>query len=107
MKQRIYRGMIELTNGKNSSILLKNFATSSFSKKLIRSYSKVYEINIDEVSKNVDSFSNLHDFFTRSLKEGARPIAQGTTIFTSPVDAKIEALGDITDDIIITKVKGF
>ena len=94
--------MIELTNGKSSSVLLKKFATSSFSKKLIRSYSKVYEINIDEVSKNVDSFSNLHDFFTRTLKKGARPIAQGTTIFTSPVDAKIEAFGDITDDIIFT-----
>jgi len=102
MKQKIYCGMIELTNGKSSSMLLKKFATSSFSKKLIRSYSKVYEINIDEVSKNVDSFSNLHDFFTRTLKEGARPIAQGTTIFTSPVDAKIEAFGDITDDIILT-----
>ena len=102
MKQRIYRGMIELTNGKSSSTLLKKFATSSFSKKFIRSYSKVYEINIDEVSKNVDSFSNLHDFFTRSLKDGVRPIAQGATVFASPVDAKIEAFGDITDDIIFT-----
>lgn len=102
MKQRIYRGMIELTNGKTSSMLLKKLATSSFSKKFIRSYSKVYEINIDEVSKNVDSFSDLHDFFTRSLKDGVRPIAQGATAFASPVDAKIEAFGNITDDIIFT-----
>lgn len=102
MKEIIYQGMIELTNGKNSSALLKKFATSAFSKKFIRSYSKVYEINIDEVSKNVESFSTLHDFFTRSLKEGARPIAQGATVFASPVDAKIEAFGDILDGIMLT-----
>ena len=102
MKERIYQGMIELTNGRGSSAVLKKIATSPYSKKLIRSYSKVYEINIDEVSKNIESFTNLHDFFTRSLKLDARQIAQGATVFASPVDAKIEAFGDIVDSMTLT-----
>ncbi len=97
MKEKIYRCMIELTNGRGSSILLKKLTTSAFSKKFIRNYSKLYEINIEEVSKSMENFKSLHEFFTRSLKEGARPVAQGETVFASPVDAKVEAFGDIRD----------
>lgn len=97
MKEKIYQRMIELTNGRSSSILLKKLTTSALSKKFIRNYSKVYEINIEEVSNNMENFKSLHEFFTRSLKEGVRPIAQGETVFASPVDAKIEAFGDIKD----------
>ena len=58
MKEKIYRSLIELTNGKTSSKLLKTVTTSKLSKPLIRSYSKVYGINTDEVSKNMESFSS-------------------------------------------------
>lgn len=101
MKERIYQSMIELTNGKQSSILLKKLTTSALSKKFIRSYTKVYEINIEEVSKSVENFKSLHEFFTRSLKEGVRPIAEGEKVFASPVDAKIEAFGDIRDSMTL------
>ncbi|KGR83492.1 phosphatidylserine decarboxylase [Lysinibacillus odysseyi] len=102
MKEKIYRSMIELTNGKQSSLLLKKLATSALSKKFIQSYTKVYEINIEEVSKNMENYKSLHEFFTRSLKEGVRPVAQGEKVFTSPVDAKIEAFGDIRDSMTLT-----
>jgi phosphatidylserine decarboxylase len=101
MKEKIYQSMIELTNGRQSSILLKKLATSALSKKFIPSYTKVYEINIEEVSKNVENFKSLHEFFTRSLKDGVRPIAEGEKIFASPVDAKIEACGDILDSMTL------
>ena len=108
MKERIYQMLIELTNGKNSSMLLKKITTSPISKKFIRSYSKVYDINIEEVSRNLNSFTSLHDFFTRTLKDDARPVTQHAHVLASPVDAKIEAFGDISIDTeIIVKNKPY
>ncbi|MEK4230077.1 phosphatidylserine decarboxylase [Solibacillus sp. FSL H8-0538] len=97
MKEKVYQSLIELTNGETSSKLLQAVAQSTFSKKFIRSYSKVYGINIEEVSNKIDSFSSLHDFFVRTLKQEARTIAQGHNVFASPVDGKVEAYGDIVD----------
>lgn len=97
MKQKLYQTMIELTNGRGTSAMLKNFATSRISRYLIPGYTKLYAINTQEVSKSLQQFSTLHDFFTRELKEGARPIASADDIVVSPVDAKIESFGAITE----------
>lgn len=102
MKETVYQRLIELTNGKASSSVLKNVTASKLSKGLIRSYSKVYGINIEEVSKSVDEFDSLQQFFVRTLKKEARPIAEGAQIFASPVDAKIESCGRITDEMTFT-----
>ncbi|GGG27039.1 phosphatidylserine decarboxylase proenzyme [Lysinibacillus alkalisoli] len=96
MKEQIYQKLIELTNGKSTSQVLRAFAQSKVSQYLINGYTKVYDINLQEVSKNRQQFSSLHDFFIRELKREARPIANTHNVLVSPVDAKIEAFGDIT-----------
>ncbi len=102
MKERFYQNLIELTNGKTSSKILQRVTKSNLSKKFIRSYTKVYDINIDEVSKNMTQYSSLHDFFTRQLKIDARPVETNPTSIVSPVDAKIEAFGEIDANRIFT-----
>lgn len=102
MKEKLYQSLIELSNGKTSSKILQLAVQSVASKKLIRNYSNLYDINLEEVSKSTEQFSSLHDFFTRHLKEDARPIDQQPEIFTSPVDAKIEAFGEIVDGMTFT-----
>ncbi|WP_042478136.1 phosphatidylserine decarboxylase [Bacillus ndiopicus] len=102
MKEKIYQQLIELTNGQTSSNILMKFAKSGYSKNFIRSYSKLYGINIDEVSKKMEQFKNLHDFFTRELKADARPIDQNQSVLVSPVDAKLEIFGEIQDNLILT-----
>ncbi|WP_107838755.1 phosphatidylserine decarboxylase [Metasolibacillus meyeri] len=102
MKEKIYQRLIELTNGQTSSNILMKFAKSGYSKKFIRSYSKLYGINIEEVSKKMEQFQSLHDFFTRELKMEVRPIDENPTILVSPVDAKLEAFGQIKDQLILT-----
>lgn len=104
MIEKLYQSCIELTNKKWTSTLLQKAVKSSFSKRAIPSYSKVYDINVAEVSKSLDEFTSLHDFFTRQLVQHARPIAQGE-VLVSPVDAKMESFGTITNDMIFT-VKG-
>lgn len=56
MKEKIYQQLIELTNGQTSSSILMKFAKSGYSKNFIRSYSKLYDINIEEVSKKWSNF---------------------------------------------------
>ncbi|MCL1701377.1 phosphatidylserine decarboxylase [Lysinibacillus sp. Bpr_S20] len=105
MKEKLYQRLIELTNGKQSSHLLQSIAKAKWSKRIIPSYMKVYDINLEEVSKQQKQFSSLHDFFTRELLEDARPIEQNPTTFVSPVDAKVESCGRIEWDMTF-HVKG-
>ncbi|MCT6923259.1 MULTISPECIES: phosphatidylserine decarboxylase [Bacillales] len=102
MREKIYQQLIELTNGQTSSNILMKFAKSSYSKKFIRSYSKLYGIDIEEVSKKMEQFQSLHEFFTRELKAEARPIDENPSILVSPVDAKLEAFGEMKDNVILT-----
>jgi len=105
MKEKLYQRLIELTNGKQSSQLLQTIAKAKWSKRIIPSYMKVYDINLEEVSKKPQQFSSLHDFFTRELLEHVRPIEQNPTTYTSPVDAKVESFGRIEWDMTFL-VKG-
>ncbi len=105
IREKLYRSIIELTNGKWSSFLLQHLSTSRLSKKFISSYIHVYGIKLDEVSEKKEDFRNLHDFFIRNLKANTRLIAEGNDIYTSPVDAKIESFGDIEKNTIFY-VKG-
>jgi phosphatidylserine decarboxylase len=102
---RIYRMLIELTNGKWTSILLKKFAVSKASRFLVPSFAKVFQINVQEIEKALKDYSTLHDFFIRKLKEGSRQIDPEDLSITSPVDAVIEDIGKISQEKLI-KVKG-
>ena len=104
MIEKIFQNCIELTNKRWSSALLKRVVQSPISKYFIPSYSKVYDINVQEVSKSLDEFTSLHDFFTRTLVSGSRVVAKGN-VLTSSVDAKIESFGAITNGMTFT-VKG-
>lgn len=95
IREKLYRSIVELTNGRWSSFILRHFTTSRMSKRIISSYISIYDIKLDEVSEKRESFQNLHEFFIRTLKENARLIEPGANIYTSPVDAKIESFGDI------------
>lgn len=105
LKEKLYQSIIELTNGRWSSFLLKRFTTSKISKKLISSYMNVYGIKLDEVSEKQETFQNLYEFFIRRLKDNARDVVKGDELYTSPVDAKIESFGDIEQNTIFY-VKG-
>lgn len=105
LKKKLYQTAIELTNKKWSSHLLKTMMNSKISKRFIQSYIHIYDINTQEVSKKVDSFPTLQQFFTRELKSSARPVDGRLDVMTSPADAKIESFGVITQNTSIT-VKG-
>jgi phosphatidylserine decarboxylase len=100
-----YKLIIELTNGRLTSGMLKRFATSRISRFIIPSFARVYKINLLEMEKPLSEYPTLHDLFVRKLKKEARKHDPAPFSIVSPVDAVIEDIGEIKETSEIT-VKG-
>jgi len=57
-------------------------------------YSKLYDVHVDECEKHED-WESFDDFFTRRLKDGARPLAPDPRVLVSPADGKVASLGPV------------
>lgn len=69
-----------------------------FNKSLIRSFAKLYQINLGEMDKPVEEYKSLGEFFSRSLKPEVRPI-EGELIH--PCDGTLIESGLIHNDVLI------
>jgi phosphatidylserine decarboxylase len=104
----LYRLMIELTNHWLSSKIIAIFTRSRFSAVLIPSYAKIYNINQEEMEKNLKNYKTLQQLFVRRLKAGTRPIDKTENSVISPVDAIIEDIGIIHENSeIVVKDKTY
>jgi phosphatidylserine decarboxylase len=66
---------------------------------LIRRFVAHYQVNMAEAADpRIESYETFNDFFTRPLRDGARPIADAA--FVCPVDAAISQFGPIEHDQI-------
>lgn len=64
----------------------------------IRSFAKAYNVSLDEYERqSLNAYESFNDFFTRELKEDARPIDTTTDGIVSPADGVISQLGQIND----------
>jgi len=76
----------------------------SMTTSLIRWFVGKYGVNMDEAANSdIASYASFNEFFTRPLREGARPLAQAD--YVCPVDGAISQFGDI-DDHHIFQAKG-
>ncbi|CRK84220.1 phosphatidylserine decarboxylase [Neobacillus massiliamazoniensis] len=105
MIQPLYRILIELTNGRWTSFLLKRFARSRVSRLIVPSFARIYHLNQEEMEKELKDYPTLHDLFIRTLKNEAREIDPSIDAVVSPVDAVIEDIGTIKETSQI-EVKG-
>jgi len=105
LKKRTYQTLIELTNKKWSSRMIEKFARSPKSKSMIKNFANHYKIDLSELEKPLEQYETLHEFFTRKLSDGKRPINFEPNVIVSPVDGVIEDFGVITQSSLIT-VKG-
>ncbi len=66
---------------------------------VIRWFVKRYGVNMAEAANpKIESYESFNEFFTRPLREGARPLANAD--FICPVDGAISQFGPIADDQI-------
>ena len=78
---------------------IANMHGGVFTQALIRKFVAHYKVNMAEAAQpDIASYATFNDFFTRALREGARPIANAP--FVCPVDAAISQFGPIEHDQI-------
>ena len=71
----------------------------SFTTWVIKRFVKRYNVNMDEaVHADPAHYKSFNEFFTRPLKDGARPVASSTWV--CPVDGAISQCGSIDKDQI-------
>lgn len=68
----------------------------------IRSFAKAYNVKLDEYERqSLNAYESFNDFFTRELKEDARPIDTTADGIVSPADGVISQLGQINDHKVL------
>lgn len=78
---------------------LAHFEGDNKTTAVIKWFVKRYNVNMAEAANpDISSYKTFNDFFTRPLREGARPIAQAD--FICPVDGAISQFGHIEKDQI-------
>ncbi len=62
----------------------------------IKWFAKRYDVNMSEAQQeDLSSYKSFNEFFTRPLKDGARPLAEGDNTLVSPADGAVSQLGKI------------
>lgn len=63
---------------------------------LIKAFATHFMVNMQEAEReNLKDYENFNDFFTRSLKPGARTLCEGADTIASPADGAISEIGNI------------
>lgn len=95
MMKSLLKYFVELTGNPVSSSILKTIAQSPISRPIIKPFAKIYRINLEETEHPIHQYRSLNDFFTRRLKDDARPIADSPCTLASPVDGVLSEMGKI------------
>lgn len=67
-----------------------------FKNRLIGWFAKQYQVDMSEAQvEDLEAFEHFNAFFTRALKPGARPLAQGSDAVLCPADGAVSQLGKI------------
>ncbi|RDC58878.1 Phosphatidylserine decarboxylase [Alteripontixanthobacter maritimus] len=69
--------------------------------RLIDRFVRAYNVDMDEAERDIGDFASFNDFFARSLKPGARPLADAATHVLCPADGEVSQLGTIRDGRIV------
>ena len=73
--------------------------------KFIKGYCAYYQVDLSVVKKPLEEMKNFDEFFTRELKDGARPIDKNKGSIVSPVDGVISEFGELGPGFL-TQTKG-
>jgi phosphatidylserine decarboxylase len=67
-----------------------------FKSRLINWFAKQYQVDMSEAAvEQLDSYEHFNAFFTRALKDGARPLDSSPDAVLSPADGAVSQLGKI------------
>lgn len=70
-------------------------APASLHRVVMRRFARAYHVQLDEADRPLEGYHTFSEFFSRGLKEGARPIDAGERTVISPVDGIVSEAGVI------------
>lgn len=82
------------------------YFNKSISKRKIKKFIQIYNINTKELVKSPEEFTCFNDFFIRGLKESAREVNYSPEVLISPCDSKVLAYENVSFDNLF-EIKGF
>lgn len=74
-----------------------SFARTAASRWMTRAFVRTYGVDLSEATGDLEDYPTLEALFTRTLKPGARPVAEGAATIVSPVDGTVAAVGTTQD----------
>ncbi len=63
----------------------------------MRAFARAFRVDVAEAERDLTGYGTFGEFFTRKLKEGARPIEPGEAVLVSPVDGTVSQVGVATE----------
>jgi phosphatidylserine decarboxylase len=72
----------------------------------IRAYVRAFGADLSEAAEPPEAYASFNAFFTRRLREGARPVAGGEGVVVSPSDSRLSTVGPIPPAGRLEQVKG-
>ena len=73
------------------------YADSALSRSHIKGFVKKHSIDMDEAQGDIKSYRTFNQFFTRKLKDGARPLAAGQDVLAAPADGHVLHIDEISE----------
>jgi phosphatidylserine decarboxylase len=73
-------------------------------KAVVGVYSRAYDVSFEECAEQ-DGWTSFDHFFTRTLRDGARPVDADPRVVVSPADGRVESMGPVDDQSVFV-VKG-
>jgi phosphatidylserine decarboxylase len=73
---------------------------------LLRLYVRAFEVDLEEAAEPLEAYPTFNAFFTRRLKDGARPVVADHEVVVSPSDSYLRAIGVVPADGRLEQVKG-
>lgn len=72
----------------------------------IRTYARAYGVDLEEAALPPAAYPTFNAFFTRRLRDGARPIETASEVVVSPSDSRLSSIGRVPADGRLDQVKG-
>lgn len=89
----------QLTVSRFAGRLADNERNPGLKNHVIQWFIDRYGVNMSEAAESdPTAYPSFNAFFTRALKPGLRPIAEGEKSLVSPVDGAISQIGQVSDD---------
>jgi phosphatidylserine decarboxylase len=73
---------------------------------LARAYIRAYGVDMSEAAEPLSAYPSFNAFFTRRLREGARPISAEEGVVVSPCDSRVHSIGRVPESGLLEQIKG-